>query len=257
MSKHNILERASDSRYIPGIYNYCDRWCEKCQFTSRCLVYAMEKEDVDSEEMDLANAAFWQKLGESFQATLELLKEKAQEMGIDLDSPETELIAENRENVIHIISHLSKRYSSMVDEFFNIYSPFLEDLILSQENNLKLRLVQLQKKEATIFFKDIVEVIRWYQDFIHVKLRRALYGKSMDDALLADDDASDANGSAKIALIAIDRSISAWGELLKDCSAKKPILDIINHLKLLREMTEKEFPEVRAFVRPGFDEVAL
>ncbi|MCB0550950.1 MAG: hypothetical protein KDD19_25495 [Phaeodactylibacter sp.] len=29
---------------IPGIYNYCDRWCERCSFTSRCLLYAQEQE---------------------------------------------------------------------------------------------------------------------------------------------------------------------------------------------------------------------
>ena len=26
--------------FILGIYNYCDRWCETCAFTSRCRVFA-------------------------------------------------------------------------------------------------------------------------------------------------------------------------------------------------------------------------
>ena len=26
--------------FIVGVYNYCDRWCEQCQFTSRCRVFA-------------------------------------------------------------------------------------------------------------------------------------------------------------------------------------------------------------------------
>ncbi len=26
--------------FIVGIYNYCDSWCEPCQFTSRCRVFA-------------------------------------------------------------------------------------------------------------------------------------------------------------------------------------------------------------------------
>ena len=25
---------------IVGIFNYCDRWCERCAFTSRCRVFA-------------------------------------------------------------------------------------------------------------------------------------------------------------------------------------------------------------------------
>ena len=27
--------------FILGIYNYCDRWCETCAFTSRCRVFAV------------------------------------------------------------------------------------------------------------------------------------------------------------------------------------------------------------------------
>ena len=28
--------------HIPGIYNYCDRWCERCKFTSQCLLFTNE-----------------------------------------------------------------------------------------------------------------------------------------------------------------------------------------------------------------------
>lgn len=55
---------AEDSRFIEGIYNYCDRWCERCPFASRCLNYAqlqmMEDErGFDPTERDVENAAFW------------------------------------------------------------------------------------------------------------------------------------------------------------------------------------------------------
>ncbi len=25
------------------IYNYCDRWCERCLYTDRCRIFVMEK----------------------------------------------------------------------------------------------------------------------------------------------------------------------------------------------------------------------
>ena len=25
--------------FIDGVYNYCDRWCERCRFQSRCRLY--------------------------------------------------------------------------------------------------------------------------------------------------------------------------------------------------------------------------
>ena len=30
--------------FISSIDNYCDRWCERCDFCARCSVYAAESE---------------------------------------------------------------------------------------------------------------------------------------------------------------------------------------------------------------------
>ena len=62
--------------------------------------------------------------------------------------------------------------------------------------------------------------------------------------------------SAKVALIAIDRSIAAWGQIYKHFPEHtNDILDILVHLDRLRRKTETTFPNARAFVRPGFDEI--
>jgi hypothetical protein len=31
----------NNPRNISGIYNYCDRWCERCPFTLRCATYSV------------------------------------------------------------------------------------------------------------------------------------------------------------------------------------------------------------------------
>jgi hypothetical protein len=36
--------KTTDVGFIPSIFNYCDRWCERCAFTGRCQSFAMEKE---------------------------------------------------------------------------------------------------------------------------------------------------------------------------------------------------------------------
>ena len=41
MNKEEMLRNAEDPKYISGIYNYCDRWCERCRFTSRCLNHSI------------------------------------------------------------------------------------------------------------------------------------------------------------------------------------------------------------------------
>ena len=33
---------SEEKDYIEGIYNYCDRWCEKCGFTAHCYLFTQE-----------------------------------------------------------------------------------------------------------------------------------------------------------------------------------------------------------------------
>jgi hypothetical protein len=37
MTSKRLKQLAANPRHIPGVYNYCDRWCERCPLTSRCL----------------------------------------------------------------------------------------------------------------------------------------------------------------------------------------------------------------------------
>jgi len=89
MKRDRLKELASDERFISGIYNYCDRWCERCPQTSRCLNFALSEEEfADPGTRDIKNEAFWRKLSEVLSDTLQLLKEAAKEHGIDLEALE-------------------------------------------------------------------------------------------------------------------------------------------------------------------------
>src|SRR5437660_6093958 len=87
MKRKSLRQLANDPRFIPGVYNYCDRWCERCPLSNRCLNYAMEKAEDDSDPAarDLSNRKFWDKLQRTFQSTIEMLREEAKARGIDLD----------------------------------------------------------------------------------------------------------------------------------------------------------------------------
>ncbi len=39
----NFLELASNPKFIPLVYDYCDMWCERCPITSRCLLFAAQR----------------------------------------------------------------------------------------------------------------------------------------------------------------------------------------------------------------------
>ena len=71
----------------------------------------------------------------------------------------------------------------------------------------------------------------------------------------ADHVQEDGNGSAKIALIAIDRSMAAWHAMEMCLPGKSDsIAPIVADLERLRWLLEEEFPDARGFMRPGFDE---
>src|ERR1700682_4266044 len=100
MRKSTLRELARSRDFISGIYNYCDRWCERCPLTARCLVYASENADdasADPEVHDINNAKFWNRLESIFQETHEMILEWAEEAGIDLEEIDAEAALTDRE----------------------------------------------------------------------------------------------------------------------------------------------------------------
>jgi hypothetical protein len=267
MDKEYIKKLAENPKFIPGIYNYCDRWCERCPLTSRCMNFALSKEQFDDPQArDINNKAFWQKLSEIFQMTLEMLKETAQEQGIDLDSLDVQQAGQEHEKKRDIAENhqccrAAKVYSQMVKGWFDSSEELFEEKADDLGLQAQLELPNSNPAEEAASLKDSVDIIRWYQHFIYVKLVRAMHSMayaitgSLEEASLDSVAvAGDANGSAKIALIAIDRSIAAWGQMSKHFPQHQDdILDILVHLDRLCRKTEELFPNARAFIRPGFD----
>jgi hypothetical protein len=262
MDKKKLLKMAENPNNIPGIYNYCDRWCERCNFTSRCLNFQMGEEMQEGKEInDINNEEFWKHMTKIFSITHEMLDDMAKEQGIDLSQIEWTEEDKQRENDReesarnHQCAVASEEYYKVVDEWFKDREHLFKEKEdeLNEQLIMELPLAHPQQEAVTI--KDAVEVITFYLLFINVKLMRALHGKVEDRYEMPDDIPKDSDGSAKIALIAIDRSISAWGKLLKHLpNSEDEILDILVLLERLRNMSEKEFPDARKFVRPGFDE---
>ena len=261
MNKEQIKELAKNPKFIPGIYNFCDRWCERCVFTSRCLNYAMgEEEFSDPETHDLNSEAFWEKISETFKATLELLEEMAGEQGIDLSSLDLEDTAyETKQDQDaaknHECSRAAEIYANMVDKWFNSAKNLFKEK--DEELNMKaeLELPNSDPFAEAEVLEDALEVIQWHQHQIYVKISRALFSRIDEKREAADEFPKDSDGSAKVALIAMDRSIAAWGRMLEHFPEREDdLLKILVHLERLRRKTEQVFPNARAFVRPGFDE---
>jgi hypothetical protein len=241
MRRRNLTELANNPDLISGIYNYCDRWCERCPLTSRCLVYAAEQEDeVSVENHDIRNEAFWRKLGSISQETREMISEWAKEAGVDLTEStcEDESRYQRKRQLVdnHPLAKYGKKYANAASDWFREFD---------------------QATERAESLEDAREVIQWYQYQIAVKTIRALSGRREE----VEEDPElpkDSDGSVKVALIGIDRSIAAWRLMQLSLPERaETIVPLILQLERLRRRLEKGFPDARSFIRPGFDEVHL
>ena len=313
MKSKDIRKLAANPRFIPGVYNYCDRWCERCPLSNRCLNHAMEQaeDNGDPGARDLSNRKFWDRLHRKFQSTLEMLHEDARTRGIDLEDPklQAEVKAQERAERRQAaknrpLTRAAMAYVKAADKWFEAAQPIftakgieLETLARLEAGNPRAEAAELSEfvdiirwYQHFIYVKlcraiesraseeletlarletgnpradaaelsEFVEIIRWYQHFIYVKLCRASESRASEE-LETDGEMKqfpkDSDGSAKIALMAMDRSISAWAGL-REALGSDPdgVLDLLAQLAAIRRETEKLFPEARAFVRAGFDE---
>jgi len=256
MQRKELRELVKSGEFIAGIYNYCDRWCERCPFTSRCLVFATERADdvaADPEAHDINSARFWSRLESMFKEAID------DEVMAGRDE-------QRQDAKQHELSLTARRYAEMVQQWFT--DEFAVEQQVHDDTTGKSK-----NTEDDIDVSDAIEVIRWYQFFVAAKVFRALMGleeQAIDEELRAetifgtDDDQDvfdaaandDADGSAKIALIAIDRSLAAWRVLSSAVPEKSDsIVPMFVELERLRRGAEQTFPRARGFMRPGFDEV--
>jgi hypothetical protein len=223
--------------FILGVYNYCDRWCERCALASRCRVYA-----------------------EDLNISLDLPEESPPGAG---ESP----------SVVRSLGAVAAAFAeSIPDEFFACGSKAGEDLEVSDlprrpelepaERELERRVQDLstrfwnwlapESRAGDAAVKEAVEVLQHFSIYIGPKVHRALIGRKdcEEDGML-----SDALGSAKVAVLALDRLGDAWLQL-----AERGAISVLEAAPVLAELQsvtaelERLFPRARDFVRPGFDE---
>ncbi len=240
-------------KFIDGIFNYCDRWCERCPLAARCRLYAMEQQDGgDPAARDMNNAAFWKKLEAQFRQSIQMLKKMAAERGIDLEDSKLQERARKMRTTTRnkrLIADATK-YAKDVAAWLKRHEAAFERKSAEVEVRARLRIRGRNPVVAALEIRDAVDVIQWYQFQIAVKLTRA----STRHGLEAEFECRDNDGSAKVALIDMDRSIAAWAELSKHFAGlANEIVEFLLALDRLRQTTERMFPQARKFYRPGLD----
>lgn len=232
-----FVELAADPSLVRGIYNYCDQWCAYCPHTERCLAYKCLRDQEQRHPGDI-----FEDLAASVNEMISFSRDVVQAeggpaalaeiaalppIGTSLDPPQIDDPLERR----------GREYAMETARFLASVAPTLPS-----------------PKPTIGGAPSAIEVVVWYHALIAVKIYRALASAALarnGKPGLADD----AQGSAKVALLGIDRSRKALRQLqgkLHDARIER----LIGRLERLAAGVERRFPDARNFIRPALDEGA-
>jgi len=230
---------------IDFISAYCDRWCERCAFTDRCSAFACT----------LAIG-----MCGDVAAGIELAVGTPRRVdGVEDETGGARLLAE----VANV--GLSPEEMANFERGEKARRARLHQVPLSgMARTYGLRCwAWLKEHHDTVaahtdpIVREAFDVVEWDACLIGAKLHRALSARdrSQHDEGEWDDHPvqNDSNGSAKVALISIERSEAAWRVIAAATknTAAAILADAAGHL---RRTAQYEFPNAMSFVRPGFDE---
>lgn len=218
---------------IDFISEYCDRWCERCAFTNRCSAYAVQAAlgmcgDL-GEALQLAVGAPMAP-GASTQLVTKVVAVRPTPQ--EVRELQAEAAAHARRIKEAPLTMHAMKVAIAEHRWFHAHAAIRES------------------DDAIV--REAVAIVSWDSSFIGGKLARALHGRESSDQ---DDDPiqNDWNGSAKIALISIERSESAW-QTIAQSTGDAAAAELAAAMSNLRDEVEEAFPFARLFQRPGFDE---
>jgi hypothetical protein len=231
---------------IDFISAYCDRWCERCTFTARCSSYAVH---VATAMCDGDVAA-------------------GLELAVGAPPPRDPAEAARREAFLEELAHCQPTEAEL-DEAAREEEAREDRLDESPITTGAGKVAMLamdwfrsnphvRAHTPDVQLADAIEVAGWDAHLIGAKLHRALHGRdefTHGEAFDEDPVQNDWNGSAKVALISIRRSITSWATIAAG-TGNPAAATIAEELRRLETEAERTFPDAWKFIRPGFDQVS-
>ena len=235
---------------ISGVHNYCDRWCERCRFLDRCAVGVIELKRW-AKGRDWQPEDFFQELDAMFDLSKPEKPDWLAEMEFSMDETEADIPDPQAEALQEAVQERGMRHFRNVQAFLKARKAQLK----AHHIDLDAAFVEGRDQQERSELAEALEVIHWYLHFMFVKGGRALGGlEDMHDEHWGDIRQSDANGSAKIAMIAAQRSMGAWEVVRRHWPDRQlTIAGFIREINQFRRLVERYFPDWQKFIRPGFD----
>ena len=236
------MERQPD---VVGIFNYCTRRCNLCEFTARCSLYRSEREY----EARHPDASLSDRLHDAFAESRQMIEEYCAREGIDFaqicrEATDEKAIAE------------SDRADALVraDPLQTLAEAYMHGALNVTEAVALGRGLRRWPPEVDAAF----DTITWHATMIAAKVHRALHGHLEHDESFEDPVQNDWNGSAKLARVLTDESARAWGIVMRagETPEGSELHELVAQLERIDRALVERFPDAPSFQRPGFDDDA-
>lgn len=262
---------------ISGIFNYCDRWCEKCSYTDRCLLFKQEaereikhilrdenKNDPDILAKDLAND-----FKEAFDHIKKFMDEESDgyrefekdDLGLDDQEEEDDDDNFNKEFFIDEIDD-DERPSTFLrnaDNALILHSEKMyKDFYKSYDQISSAIAATVQEADHLKILQNNLDILGWYTPQIHVKIRMSYWNKHQlsksTDSETAEIDREMLNVSSRIAFVGIENCIKALAYLReKNIAPQITVASLLITINQIRELFVEDFPDALNYRRPYFD----
>jgi hypothetical protein len=229
---------------IDFISAYCDRWCERCRYTARCSVFAVQ-----------AAVAMCGDFREGLELAVGASRpvEPSSTPGEPQGAWASFANVEPTEQELRDIQRLEAARDSRIDNTPIMKSAWTMMKAAHRWFGLRSDAV---RAAADSVLREALDIAQWDSTFVGAKLSRALNGRDShdhDDDVDDDPLPNDWNGSAKVALISLERSEAAW-QVIAQSTGDLAAADLARQVAELRREVDRAFPNARRFIRPGFDE---
>jgi hypothetical protein len=236
MADARVIELAADPNLIPGVYNACDQWCDYCPVTARCLSFRWQ---LDRPACVDPRAGQMTALRESMARLRDFYEAEG------LQPPEDMLRLLRGDAPVRVAyMPADDPLERMAQQYMIMAGAFLASLESRWSDNPMPRRPHGPTPLDIVVFDHLV---------IAIKIGRAI--ASDEEATRTRSAAArlDADRSAKVALVSIDRSDEALQVLALDDT--DPRIEFLRrHLARLQRNAEARFPAARSTVRPGLDD---
>lgn len=264
--------------FIPSVFNWCDRRCERCRFIRQCRVGIMEADDVD-EDREVAD--------ERPEDREERMRKIMGMPGVDDESDDG-----SGEEDFDANAFMSEAEASIDDEemaefsrkqegmraqaeasdavkLANAYMDLVDEWMEPREQALTARGVALHKRAElgiepalrdpdVLILTEAIDTVLWFQRMLFIKTMRAVRGRIEDPDWMKDFGMDplqgDWNGTAKLCLHIVTESQEAWSAIAALMPVEAESLHAMQEaLRRCEEELRREFPDAEKFIRPGFD----